>query len=424
MPPATRSQGSSTHRAVWRLALTAALALSCTDPFIPRTGIATQDDSGSDGFVAVSAGREHTCALTVGGTAFCWGSNELGQLGVPADTVTCFRGDRGIGCQRAPRRVNTSVVFQKIAAGGDHTCALSTSNQIYCWGDNLYGELGDPAVRQSFTPIPVLSGAFFTDVAAGETHSCGLRGDGVAFCWGESEAGQIGTGSTGNGSATPATVFTTLRFASITAGWRRTCARTADGAAYCWGALWTSRQGSRETFHAQPAPFRFQPPASFHLLASGENAICGITPDFRAFCWDANPAGGLGDGTTNGSRAPTAVQGGPNMVAIASGGMHTCGLSDAGLAYCWGSDDFGQLGISPGSLDVRCTDRQLPCARLPTRVTGWRLFSQISAGSNHSCALTLGGNIYCWGAGGLGQRGDGRRSTGEWSPAKTLPPAL
>lgn len=397
---------------------------SCADPFVPRTGIATQDDPGSGDFVAVSAGREHTCALTADGAAWCWGSNEFGQLGVPADTTTCPRGDRRVGCQRRPRAVSGGLSFQKIAAGRDHTCALTSDGRAFCWGDNLFGALGDPTVRQSFAPVQIVGTAAFSDVAAGSEHSCALRGDGVAFCWGSNEIAQLGSANIGTGSAVPATVPTGLRFVSIAAGDRRTCARVADGATYCWGGLWAGRQGAREVFRPQVNPVRVQPPAAFHFLATGTNAICGITPDFLAFCWDANPAGGIGDGTTNGSQDPVAVRAGRNFVAIASGGMHTCAIGISGEAYCWGLGDLGQLGVPPAFVTGRCTPDDLACERLPARVSGWRVYSQITAGADHTCGLTLTGNIYCWGAGNVGQRGDGRTSSGEWSPIRTLPPQL
>jgi alpha-tubulin suppressor-like RCC1 family protein len=325
-----------------------------------------------------------------------------------------------VNCQRRPRAVAGGLAFRKIVAGGDHTCALTPDNRIFCWGDNLFGALGDPAVRQSFSPIPIVSTAVFTDVAVGSQHSCGLRGDGVAFCWGSNDAGQLGIQTIGTGAAVPVAVSTGLRFASIAAGDRRTCGRLADGASYCWGALWVARQNNREVFRVQPSPFRIQPPASFHLLAAGASAICGVTPAFQAYCWDANPAGGIGDGTTNGSQTPVAVEGGPSFVAIASGGMHACALADSGLAYCWGAGQLGQLGVSPALMAARCTPDELACERAPVRVSGWRVYAQISAGDRHSCGLTLTGNIYCWGAGGLGQRGDGRTSSGEWSPIRAL----
>jgi alpha-tubulin suppressor-like RCC1 family protein len=108
------------------------------------------------------------------------------------------------------------------------------------------------------------------------------------------------------------------------------------------------------------------------------------------------------------------------FVAISSGAAQSCGIADDGFAYCWGSDNLGQLGISPSFVDARCGVALVPCSRVPKRVSGWRIFSQVSAGQgDHVCALSIGGNIYCWGAGSMGQRGDGRSTAGEWSPTKT-----
>jgi hypothetical protein len=80
------------------------------------------------------------------------------------------------------------------------------------------------------------------------------------------------------------------------------------------------------------------------------------------------------------------------------------------------------LGVPPSTLSARCREPAIACSRVPARVSGWRRFSQVSAGQgDHACGLALSGSIYCWGAGGMGQRGDGRTTT-EWSPARTRPP--
>src|SRR5258705_6530588 len=401
------------------LAVTIALlAASCTDPVLPRTGLPTLDDPVPGNYVAVSAGREHSCALTTDGSAFCWGSNEFGQLGVAPDNTNCLRGDRPIACKREAVAVSGGMKFARIRAGGSHTCALGVDSRIYCWGDNLRGALGDPAVRGSTTPVPIVSADAFTDLAVGGSHSCGIRTDGTVFCWGANDDGQLGLSTVGSGSATPFAIQSTQRFSSLAAGDRRTCARTAEGLTFCWGAMWVARQNGVEVTRPQFQPFRIPAPL-FKTLAVGTNTTCGIALDDRAYCWEANPAGSLGDGSTSGSTIPLAVSGDVRFLVMSSGGMQTCALADTGAAFCWGSNRVGQLGVSP-AVTSRCGGAAfIACSRVPIRGSGWRWFSAITAGQgDHACALTLSGNIYCWGAGGLGQRGDGR-STNEWAPART-----
>jgi alpha-tubulin suppressor-like RCC1 family protein len=407
-----------------RWLLLAALFSGCAEPFIPRSGVPTLDDGSpvSDGFVTVSAGREHTCALKSDGAAYCWGSNEFGQLGAPEDGTTCSREDRPIACRLTPTSVQGNLKFTRISAGGAHTCAIATDGRVYCWGDNLRGALGDPGVRLMTAPNPVVSADAFVDLAAGGSHSCALRTDGVLMCWGANNDGQLGFSTVGNGSAIPLAVQTSQRFASVAAGSRRTCARVPDGTAFCWGATWVTRQDGIEVTRSQGNPFRTLQAPSFSMLAVGTNTTCGVAVDNQAYCWEANPAGGIGDGTNAGSTSPKAVAGGIDFVAISAGATHTCGIADTGLAYCWGDNTRGQLGVSPALIGGRCGGAAVPCNRAPLQVSGWRIFSMITAGQgDHSCALTLTGNIYCWGAGGLGQRGDGR-TTNEWSPAKTRSP--
>lgn len=397
---------------------------ACYDPVALRVGVATQDDGGSGDFVTVSAGLEHTCALTSDGRAWCWGSNEFGQLGIAQGSTTCARRDRNISCEVRPLAVATTVRFREISAGGDHTCAIGVDDRVYCWGDNLYGQLGDPSLRSSFAPVAVVSTALFMDVAAGGEYSCALRTDGVLLCWGANDIGQLGTATTGTGQSVPTTVQTQQRFASVSAGPRRTCARTADGSTYCWGAMWLERNQGVELVRSQAQPFRIAQIGSVQAVSVGMNTTCAIDRDGAPFCWEANPTGSIGDGTTLGSTSPQPVTTGVSFVGIASGRAHTCGIAVSGEAWCWGDASSGQLGVAPGYIETRCGTSAIPCRRLPVRVTGWRVFARISAGQgDHTCGVTLVGNVYCWGAGSMGQRGDGSRSS-QWSPVRAIPPVL
>src|SRR5207248_3308821 len=101
------------------------------------------------------------------------------------------------------------------SAGRAHTCGVALDFHVYCWGDNLDGQLGEPSVRRTASPVAALTGDSFTAIAAGGSHSCALRTDGVLFCWGANGDGQLGLASVGNGSAVPVATQTSQRFASV-----------------------------------------------------------------------------------------------------------------------------------------------------------------------------------------------------------------
>lgn len=357
--------------------------------------------------------------MTADGTAFCWGSNEFSQLGAADAAETCTRGDRQIACRRLAVPVNTALRFRKIAAGGVHTCALAMDDRVYCWGDNLRGALGDPTLRVSSTPAPIASTSLFLDVAAGAQHSCAVRLDGVGACWGFNDFGQIGVGSNAASIAAPAAIGGSTRYAAITASGERTCGRALDGAAFCWGRSWVGIGGTSNGTRPQSTPLRVQGTLLFKSVEAGANTTCGVTLDDHAHCWEANFFGTIGDGTVTPNQSPQRVSGDRVLVSLRSGAVQTCGIDESGYAYCWGAGGRGELGTSPLMLHTRCGETQAPCARIPLRVSGWRQFSAIATGQgNHVCALSLAGNVYCWGAGDMGQRGDGRASSGEWSPVK------
>ncbi|MEX2473150.1 MAG: hypothetical protein WEA34_13265 [Gemmatimonadota bacterium] len=172
-------------------------------------------------FTRIVSGWNHTCAVTAGSTLSCWGLNREGAVGDGS------RLDRLV-----PTRVLDAVT--DVAAGSGHTCAVR-QGQVRCWGANGAGQVGDGTAetRPSPTPVPDLPGPA-TAVATGAAHSCALVEDGTAHCWGQNLYGQLGNGSTAP-SRTPRAVAGDHRFARIHAGGGVTCGITEDGAEYCWG---------------------------------------------------------------------------------------------------------------------------------------------------------------------------------------------
>jgi alpha-tubulin suppressor-like RCC1 family protein/predicted Ser/Thr protein kinase len=195
-------------------------------------------------FRSVTAGWSHTCALSTDGRAYCWGRGQSGELG---------NGRTGDSVQ--PVQIGGDHRFRVLAAGSAHTCGLRTDGEVMCWGQNTHGQLGTAGGGSSRTlPILVPSDAPFSAVEAGGVHTCALTRDGVAFCWGRNVYGQLGDG-TEQDRPTPVPVAGGLRFTALHASGAHTCGTASDGGAYCWGFNIEGQLGDRtRTNQARPVP--------------------------------------------------------------------------------------------------------------------------------------------------------------------------
>ena len=350
----------------------------------------------------VSAGEGFSCALRREGTAFCWGSNDHGELGT---------GTRGASLE--PVRVTTALGFASISTGSTFACALTTDGEAYCWGNAGPDDEGPGAVPgerlERRVPGAVAGGHKFASLSAGGAHACGVTTAGIAYCWGENDAGQLGDGGTAT-SDTPVRVPTAARFRSVSAGFAHTCGLSMDGRAYCWGMRDT--YGGGAAARARPAPVGGA--LRFAMLAAGSFYTCGVATSGVGYCWGSNQFGQLGDGTTKPSAEPRAVAGGHRFRRIvakrANGRPHTCGLTVDGKALCWGweSEALGR--------------RDLDDTSTPGPVIGGLTFRALSAGFSHSCGITTRGDVYCWGDDRYGQLGDGATAARLTPGLVPLPP--
>jgi alpha-tubulin suppressor-like RCC1 family protein len=180
----------------------------------------------SSGVVAVAAGTYHSCALTSAGGLKCWGDSINGQVG-----------DGSFNISATPTEVaGLSSGVVAVAAGYSHTCALTSAGGLKCWGYNAYGQLGDGSFNGSATPRDVTGlSSGVVAIAAGGNHSCALTSAGGLKCWGYNFFGQLGDGSF-NRSATPRDVAgLSSGLVAVAAGGNHTCALTSAGGVKCWG---------------------------------------------------------------------------------------------------------------------------------------------------------------------------------------------
>ena len=410
----SRTTSSTVCRRVRRpaVAVLAAAAVGCAgNPTGPDLGELDVRPS------RIQAGTDFTCFLANDARVWCAGVNTHGQLG------DATKRDRD---QLAP--IQSELRFEMISTqpGGEHVCGVTEGGDVYCWGENDFGQVGDGTQVDKALPARVQGDLQFRLVSAGWRFTCGIVTTGAAYCWGRGEWGQLGDGRIAN-SSTPVPVASAERFASLTVGSNNiVCGVTEEAELFCWGLNFGGAVGAETSetctlnqfsLPCAPNPVRVAPGVSFKQVAAGQSYACAITLQNETMCWGSNTAGQLGtdqtvDCPTVGTNSipcsptPIAVSGSMAFVNLAAGLNHTCAINAEGEAYCWGDNEFGQRG--DGLL--------LNGGSTPVAVRGGLSFAQLSAGNNHTCGETTNGVLYCWGANYIGQLATNNRNL-ELTPA-------
>ncbi|MEM7535086.1 MAG: tandem-95 repeat protein [Chloroflexota bacterium] len=297
-----------------------------------------------------------------------------------------------------------SSYMNALATGMDHTCAVTASGGIQCWGDATDGALGNGSTSgNQTTPVDVTnlsSGAQM--VKAGDSFTCALTDLGGVQCWGRNDRGQLGNGSTTN-QATPVDVSSlTSGVIGLALGQDHACALTSGGAVKCWGDNQEGQLGNDTTSTSPNTSVQnvFGLSSGVTMIAAGSNHTCALMDDDSVECWGDNEHGQLGDGTVATEIVPESVIGlgaGSGVTALSAGGSHTCALLNTGGVKCWGSNSHGQLG------DGSTAPQNTPID-VPTLTSGVK---NITTGASHTCALLTDGTVKCWGSNTDGQLGNG-----------------
>jgi alpha-tubulin suppressor-like RCC1 family protein len=297
-----------------------------------------------------------------------------------------------------------------LTAGGEHTCGLASTGAAYCWGLNLSGQVGDQTHTNRPTPTAVAGGLTFETLAAGGTYTCGLTADGSAYCWGWNQFHQLGD-SGGVDQSAPTPVKGGLKFQSINGNFAHTCAVTSAGTAYCWGSNDHGQLGTGDNLDYW-TPMAVSGGLVFAAVEAGYSHTCGVTALGDGYCWGRNQNGQLGAGDSVGGQdqlAPIAIHGGLQWSMISSGAYFNCGVEGAGSAYCWGINQSGQLGANSATTCFDELGNPYQCALSPLAVGGGLAFAEVSVSTQHACAITPAGVVYCWGLNTYGQLGNGEQ---------------
>ncbi len=296
-------------------------------------------------FVGIAVGGDgHACGITRSAELYCWGLNRDGALGVEGGG-TCA--DDGVPqspmyCSLAPVRVPGDLALAEISAGYRYFCGLTTSGVAYCWGSNQYGQLGTGTTLDAASPVAVAGGLSFRHIASAAWHACGLNADGTAYCWGFNGAGQLGDGTTTN-RALPVAVSGGLRFAQLTTGGAHTCGLTTSGTAYCWGQAEQLGNGSSSDA-LEPSLVTLPGGVTLTTLSAGALGTCGLNSLGMAYCWGTY----LDRDDTILTSPVVPVPGGLTFQSINTGWLYSCGVTTSQLAYCW--DQYFSMVSNPSKV--------------------------------------------------------------------------
>jgi alpha-tubulin suppressor-like RCC1 family protein len=352
----------------------------------PMSGLDSVDLGGSPP-KKVSIGSAHACAVRADGYATCWGEGANGRLGINSTTDVGCGG--GAGCAAANSVLAIGNSFKGIATGSGHSCGLLADGKVYCWGKNNLGQLGRDNTTEvgngTDTAMAVLAsggGIVFTgsakvkQIGANGDTSCALLDSGEIQCWGDNTAGQLGVDSTtgigcGGGCNTIATSSVDLglepRAIKVQTSGEHSCALLTNGEIYCWGRNNTGQLGQDHTssIGASTGALSTLTPVN---IGTGVKAIdittprasspaytCAVTSSGKTRCWGANESGQLGQnsvltlGDDSGEMAALsdiADLGGSFATVdnLQTGAGHSCTVSPSGDFICWGKNTVGQLG--------------------------------------------------------------------------------
>jgi alpha-tubulin suppressor-like RCC1 family protein len=361
---------------------------------------------------SISSGGGHTCVVESWGSTKCWGDNLDYQIGDGS---------------RAPQQMPTSpqqaawAVHWQIAAGSNFTCALgdsTTSQGVKCWGSNTSFQTGQFSYEPIQSPSAAVSGmnAPPINIALSKTgeHACAITVTGNVWCWGNNTNGQLGNNETLSSftarqvqvSDSPAAYLPSVR--SIAAGGSHSCAALSYDASYaegiyCWGLNDSGQLGdSSTTQRAMATAVDISNIGStsnsvwFTQIVAGDKHTCALRNDGAVFCWGLNSSGQLGDGSTTQRNLPTAhatLGTASGVVALTAGANHTCALKSNHEVLCWGENGNGQLGN--GTTTSTLSNPPVTTLAAPGLFSAGAV--AISAGASRTCAAFFDGTIQCWG---------------------------
>jgi alpha-tubulin suppressor-like RCC1 family protein len=340
--------------------------------------------SGLTGIESVVPGYTHTLALSeMGGEVYSWGTNEHGQLG-----------DGSLQARSTPAKINSFEWIVSVSAAVRFSVALDTYGKIYVWGTNDNGLLGGgtAAVRYELGEVKLEN---VVEVSAGDKHSMALTEDGDVYTWGDNTYNQLGVGSSTSYASVPVKVEGMSEVKQISAGKAHCLALTEDGAVYAWGENIYGEVGNGDVGMGNAVLVDGLAGSDIVAVSAGYAYSLALGSYGEIYAWGSNFYNELGIEYPMMSSEPNLIDWFGDIVAIDAGANFGLALGSDGKVYAWGDNFYGQAGGDGYT--------QIPAQE----VIGLENIVGISAGYSHAIAFSEDGTVYTWGLNGSGQLGNG-----------------
>lgn len=342
--------------------------------------------------VSMDASSHHACAISLLGVVVCWGLNANGELGILPPQSEYFP---------TPIDINTQDIITQVVTGAEHTCALTLNGDIFCWGSDALSQTGERGTAPNHQPTQITSLDGFVDpniayLVAGRGHTCAL-GETHVYCWGDNQYGQLGVPmSVPTDIAVQVPFIDEDEFAiDLAAGYDHTCAVMHDGTVKCWGLNADGQLGDGTTVDSEETTVQdigVNTPGAM-LVSAGEAHTCIVDEDESVMCWGDNLQGQLGDTTTVSSPVPVLSDYTPDpsdSVAGLNASSHASCLSRlSGDIWCWGDNSHGGVGVDPATPIVTQPTVAFTLDDMPLGM---------SFRGETSCVVSPDQHILCWGS--------------------------
>jgi alpha-tubulin suppressor-like RCC1 family protein len=346
------------------------------------TTTATQIGSATN-WLQVSAGNSHSLAITTNGELWAWGLNTSGQLGRGNTTSP----------QTSPTRIGSATNWASVSAGTNYSLAVTTNGELWGWGLNTNGQLGDGTTTQRTSPTRIGSATNWASVSAGNGHSLAVTTNGQLWAWGLNTSGQLGRGNTTSPQTSPTRIGSATNWASVSAGTSYSLAVTTNGQLWAWGLNTSGQLGSGNTA-TLTSTTRIGSATNWASVSAGNGHSLAVTTNGQLWAWGLNTSGQLGRGnTTSPQTSPVQIGSATNWASVSAGTSYSLAVTTNGQLWASGLNTSGQLGMPFQTLEFLLLEDLN--------------FAKISTGDNHSLAITTTGELYSWGSNDFGKTGLG-----------------